>query len=327
MYSRNFQRILYEAMAILFFATVAGYATAQVKEYPEKQIEIIIGFSPGGPIDVSTRILAEELKKELKVPIILGYKPGSGGAVANLSVIHSKPDGYTLLSQFDSSFINLPAMEKTPTYDPINDLTPIAICAINPSFLTANSSSKLTSFDVMVNFAKENPGKLNCSTSGIATSGHLTLELFKNYGIRITHIPCKGAAPAVIELLGNHVDLAGTALPPIAPHIRSGQLRPLVVTTKLKQLPEVPTWAEVGFPEFMIFGSRLEFLAPANLPKPILTRLSAAFEKVMQLPSVVEAMEKASFIPTYMGPEESREMVIKQYKTIKELAKTAGFIK
>lgn len=326
---KNFKGLIFLVISLIIVCTVwlTGEAIAQEKGYPEKQIKIVIGFTPGGPIDMGTRIINEELPKELKVPIVIEYKPGASGTIANLFVIQAKPDGYTLLSQFDSSFINQPAMEKNPTYNPVNDLTPIALCSVIPSLLTANSSSKLTSFDAMIKFAKENPGKLNCSSSGIGVSSHFILEYLRNHGVDITHVPHKGAAPAVTSLLGNHVDLAGTALPPVAPHLKSGQLRALVVTSKLKEFPDVPTWAEVGFPECTMFGNWLGFLGPPNLPKPILNRLSAAFEKVIQLPSVVQSLEKAGFTPAYKGHEELNKLIIEQYKMIKEIAKTSGMVK
>ena len=326
---RNFKGVMFLIIVFTFVCApwLTGRATAQEKWNPEKQIKFMIGFTPGGPIDLGTRIIMEELTKELKVPIVIEYKPGANGMMANLAVMEAKPDGYTLLSQFDSSFINQPAMEKNPTYDPVNAFSPIAICSLSPSLLTANSSSKLTSFDAMIKFAKQNPGKLNCTTSGIGVSSHFVLEYLRNHGVDITHIPAKGAAPAVTELLGNHVDLAGTALPPVSPHLKSGQLRGLVVTSKLKEFPEIPTWAEVGFPECMMFGNWHGFLAPPNLPKPIQDRISLAFERVMQLPSIVQAMEKAGFTPVYKGPAELKRMTMEQYKIIKEIAQTAGLVK
>ncbi len=313
--------------ALVHTLSLAQMAIAQRKEYPEKQIEIIVSHTPGGPIDIGTRIIAEELKKELKVPIMIDYKTGAGGGIAISHVINAKPDGYTLLSTASAPLIGPPSMEKNPPYDPVKDLIPIANYVISPTVLTTNSSSKLTSFDVMVKFAKENPGKLNCGTPGVGTTGHFLLEYLKIHGVDITHIPYKGATPLLTSILGNHVDLAVTAYPPVLPHLKSGQLRLLAALHKLKQEPEIPTIAEKGFPETTAFGYWQGFFAPPNLPNPTLDRLSAAFEKVIQLPSVVQALEKAGFIPTYKGPEALRKQIVEEYSIIKEIAKAANLVK
>lgn len=332
MNSKNFKailRILFLGFVFTFTCMVwlAGRAISQEKGYPEKQITIVIGFAPGGPVDVLGRIMIEELTKELKVPIVIEYKPGAGSMIANVFVVQTKPDGYTLMHQADSSFICPPAMEKNPTYDPVNDFTPIAMTATFPSVLVANSSSKLTSFDAMIKFAKQNPGKLNCGTAGIGVSSHFVLEYLRIRGVDITHVPFKGVALAVTSLLGNHVDLAGVGLTAADPHLKSGQLRALVATSKLKEFRDIPTWAEVGFPECMLFGNWIVILAPPNLPNQIRDRLTMAFKKVIQLPSVVQSAEKAGLTSVYKGPEEVKKIIIEEYKIMKEVAKTADLVK
>lgn len=326
---RNYKWICFLIIAFAFVCThhLTRKAMAQGKGYPEKPIEIIIGFAPGGPIDVGTRIVTQELTKQLNVPITIAYKPGASGAISISSVINAKPDGYTLLSLAIPNVIGPPSMEKNPTFDPLKDLTCIAFYANSPTLMSTNTSSKLTSFDVMVKFAKENPGKLNCATSGVGTTGHFMLEYLKIQGVVITHIPTKGATPTVTELLGNHVDLGVTAYPPVAPHIKSGELRVLVSTHKIKQEPEAPTLAEKGFPEAAAFGYGQGFFGPPNLPKPILDRLSVAFEKTMQLPSVIQGLEKVGFTPVYRGPEAFKKQIADEYRIVKEIAKNAGMVK
>ena len=329
MCSRIDKRIFLLMMVSVLIAGLssAGNAFAQGKEYPEKQIEIIIGFTPGGPIDQSSRIIADGLSKELKVPITFSYKPGAGGGIGVETVIRAKPDGYTLHTTFNSSVINLPAMEKKPSFDPIKDLTHVARCAISQLVLTSNSSSKLTTFDAMIKFAKENPGKLNCVTSGIATAGHFLLEYFRKNGIDITHVPAKGAAPTLTNILGGHVDLALSAYPPVAPYVKSGELRLLAVTSKVPEEPKAPTLTELGFPEATALEIWLGVYGPPNLPKPVLDRLSAALRNTMQMPSVREALEKAGFTPTYDGPDALKRMITEDYKMMKEIALAADLVK
>ena len=326
---RNARRMVLLAVVSLFITDLlmAGSALAQGKEYPEKQIEIVIGFTPGGPIDLSSRIIAEGLSKELKVPITFSYKPGAGGGIGVATVIQAKPDGYTLHTTFNSSIINLPAMERKPSFDPIKDLTHIARCAISQLVLTSNSSSKLTSFDAMIAFAKQNPGKLNCVTSGVATAGHFLLEYFRKNGINITHVPVKGAAPTLTNILGGHVDLALSAYVPVAPHIKAGELRLLAVTSKISEQPRTPTLPELGFPEATALEIWLGVYGPPNLPKPLLDRISTALRNTMQMPSVREALEKAGFTPTYDGPDALKKMISEDYKVMKEIALAADLVK
>ena len=218
-------------------------------------------------------------------------------------------------------------MEKNPSFDPLKDLTPVASYAISPQVITTNSSSKLTSLDVMIKFAKENPGKLNCATSGLGTQSHFLIEYWRTRGIDITHIPTKGASPTVTAILGNHVDIAGSAYPPVAPHIKSGALRLLATTAKLKEEPEALLLTKAGFPEAAALGIWQGFFAPANLPKPILDRLSAAFEKAILLPSVAQTLEKVGFTPAYKGPEEFKKQVAEEYQFMKEIARNANMVK
>lgn len=329
MYCRNPRIIMWAIiiLAVIGMCCFPRFVLAQGKEYPEKPIEIVIGFTPGGPIDVGTRIISEGLTKELKVPITFSYKPGAGGGLGVDTVIRAKPDGYTLHTSFNSSIINLPAMEKKPSFDPVKDLTHIAIVAISQLVMTTNKSSKFTSFDAMVKFVKQNPGKLTSATSGLGTSGQFLLEYLKTQGIDITHVPMKGATPTITGILGNHVDLALSAYSPVAPHIKNGDLRLLGVTNRLKDYPDVRTFHELGFPQADSFEIWLGLWGPPNLPQSVLQRLSSALKNTMAMPSVINALDKAGLTATYQGPEELKKIVVEDYKVIREIAGVANLIK
>jgi tripartite-type tricarboxylate transporter receptor subunit TctC len=319
--------LLVISLMIVCTLWLAGKTVAQEVRYPEKQIEIIVGMAPGGVIDVGTRIVAEELGKELKVPVVVVNKPGAGTLTGNLFVLKAKPDGYTLLGNMNSSATSGAAMEKTPSYDPVNDFSPIGFFGILTSIMSVNRSSKFTSFDSLVKFARENPGKLNCATAGVGTTSHFTLEYLRSQGVSFTMVPTKGTSDAITELLGNHVDLTSTGIVGVVPHLKSGQLRALVATKQLKEFPEVPTFDKVGFPGMSSLENWLGLFASANLPKPVFNRLSVAYEKVAHSPSVAQLMEAQGLVPAYMGPEEAKKQLADQYRIIKEIATAAGLVK
>lgn len=304
-----------------------GKSEGQERPYPYKPIEVIENFPPGGPLDIGTRIIINELTKELGVPINIQYKPGAVGIIGTTYITTAKPDGYTLLSAMHGAFINAPAMEEKPPYDPIKDFTQIMSYVIAPNLLATHSSSPLTSFEAMVKLAKEKPGALNCATSGIGGGAHFVIETMKMRGVNLTHIPTKGAAPALTQILGRHVDLTILLYPPLLPHIKEGTLRILAVTDKMVQEPNFPTFAEKGFPEAGAFSGWQAFFAPPNLPKPILDRLTSAFRKVVQMPSVVTALEKAGFTVEYLGPEELKNRIAEGYSVAKKVVKMVGFQK
>jgi tripartite-type tricarboxylate transporter receptor subunit TctC len=298
-----------------------GKSEAQEKPYPNKPIQIIENFPAGGPLDIGTRIIVNELTKELGVAINVDYKAGAGGLIGTTYIMSAKPDGYTLLSAMHGAFINAPALEKEPPYDPVNDFTPIMSYVISPNLMATHSSSSLTSFEAMVKMAKEKPGSLNCATSGIGTGAHFVIEIMKMHGVNVTHIPTKGGAPAATQVLGKHVDLAILLYPILMPHIKSGELRILAVTDKMVQEPNFPSFADKGIPEAKAFSGWQGFFGPRNLPKPIVDKLNDALRKVLQMPSVASALEKAGFTVQYLGPEELRARIAEGYGIAKKMTK------
>ena len=297
-------------------------SSAQETKYPNKPIEVIVPFSAGGPTDIWTRIVADALTKELGVPISIQYKPGAGGMTGASFVAAQKPDGYAVLA-VSVSFISAPLLEAegSPPYDPIKDFTPIATCVVAPTVLVAHTGSGLSSLEAALKSAKENPGKLNCSTPGIGTTAHLVLDVFRMHGIDITAVPAKGGGPAATQLLGKHVDLATVMYNAAIPHVKSGEFKILASTDKIAQQPEVPTYTEKGFPEAAILGSWQGFIGPAHLPKPVQQRFAAATKKVMDDPSVQKALVAAGFTLYYMGPEELRQKIASDYKGLDRIVK------
>ena len=288
MKSKKHQILIVGVMVIILsFITLWDMANGQEKKYPSKPIDVIIHFAAGGPTDVWTRIVANDLSNELGASLSIQYKPGAGGMIGASYVAAQKPDGYTLLSGSFSSLVSAPFLEKeSAPYDVLKDFSPIAACVVAPNVLLSHTSSNLTSLEAVVRLAKEKPGQLTCASAGVGTTAHLIIEVFKMYGVNLTHVPAKGGGPAASTLLGKHVDLASIMYNAAVPRIRSGAFRILAATDKMAQEPGVPTLKEKGFPECEGLGSFQGFLGPSNLPKPIQDQLATSIRKVSQIPSV-----------------------------------------
>lgn len=326
MLPKKFKLILVISLVIIlnFFVLYNWKAGAQEVRYPVKPIEVVVPFNPGGPTDIWVRIVANELQKELGTTLSIQYKPGAGSMTGAYFVSTQKPDGYTLLAG-SVSIISAPFLEKeTAPYDVLKDFTPIATCIVAPNIIASHISSDLTSFDKVIKVAKENPGKLNCSTPGVGTTAHLILNVLKMNGIDITPIPTKGGGPAITSLLGKHVDLAVAMYNAAVPHVKSGTIRFLVSTDRIAQYPEISTLREKGFPECDALGSWQGFFGPANLPKAIQEKLNISIKKVIDNPSVKKALENAGYTIFYLGPDELKNKMEGDYKTIEKIAKAAG---
>jgi len=319
--------ILVLGMIVTFLSCVTlwgGKADGQEKRYPNKPIEVIVNFSPGGTNDIGTRILANDLSKELGVPISIQYKAGAGGVIGASYVSTSKPDGYTFVSTASGPIIAAPFLEKEPPYNSLKDFTPIASYVVNPNTLSSNSSSKLTSFDTVIKLAKEKPGALTCVTSGVGTTSHFMIEVLKTYGVDITHVPAKGGGASLPNILGGHVDLAILLYAQILPQVKSGALKILATTNKIIQEPGIPTFTEKGYPEIESLGVWQGFLGPPNLPKPIVDQLANSIRKVVQIPSVIKALEEAGFYVEFKGPEEYKKKIAEDCMVIEKIVKAAG---
>jgi tripartite-type tricarboxylate transporter receptor subunit TctC len=327
MESKKFKIVVIGAIVTLLSCITlwSGKADGQERKYPNKPIEMIVNYPPGGPTDIPTRMVVNDLSKELGVPISVEYKPGAGGMIGASYVATSKPDGYILLSTSISSIISAPFLEKeSAAYDPLKDFTPIASFVVIANVLATHGSSNLTSFDAVIKFAKENPEKLTCSTPGLGTTAHLVLEVFKMYGVNIIAVPAKGGGPAATNLLGKHVDLGVFLYSAAVPHLKSGGLRLLASTDKITQQQEVPTLKEKGFPGCEGLGSLMGLLAPPNLPKPIQDQIASATRKVVQTPSIKKALEDAGYTIEYLGPDQLTKKFDEDYKSIDKIAKAAG---
>ncbi len=312
--------------SVMFLFAAAFFGTAQAQEsYPSRPIKIIIPLGPGSGNDVVTRILSESLEKELNTRIEVEYKAGGGGGVIGADfVAKSKPDGYTLGTLNSSIFTNSPVFNPVP-FDPINDFTSIARLGAGAIVLVVNSASPWKTFEEFLDYAKKNPGKATCGTTGTATVGNLNLELLKvAAGVQITHVPYKaGSGPNIAALLGGHIDCANQLWPVLLSHVRGGKLRPLAASTRLREFPQAPTFAQKGFPSVNLevwFG----FFGPANLPANVMAKLVPAFEKALKNSVNVEKLEKIGWSVDYEGPAPTAARIKSELAAVRDLVKKAG---
>jgi len=266
---------------------VAGGAAAQ-GAFPSKPINIIVPFSAGGTTDILARIVGQYLGEELGQPVIIDNRPGAGGNIGGMAAARSAADGYTLfMGTVGTHAINQSLYSKMP-FDPIKDFAPLSRVATVPNLLVANPAQPFKNVKELIAYAKANPGKVNFGSSGSGSSEHLSGELFKSMTkVDMVHVPYKGSAPAMTDLLGNQISVMFDNMPSAIQHVRSGKLRPIAVTTAKRspELPNVPTIAEAGVPGYEA-TSWFGMLAPAATPAPIVAKLNAALVKVLAQPDI-----------------------------------------
>ncbi|MDH0047971.1 MULTISPECIES: tripartite tricarboxylate transporter substrate binding protein [Comamonas] len=271
---------------------VAGGAAAQ-GAFPSKPINIIVPFSAGGTTDILARIVGQYLGEELGQPVIIDNRPGAGGNIGGMAASRSPADGYTLfMGTVGTHAINQSLYSKMP-FDPIKDFAPLSRVATVPNLLVANPAQPFKNVKELIAYAKANPGKVNFGSSGSGSSVHLSGELFKSMTkVDMVHVPYKGSAPAMTDLLGNQISVMFDNMPSAIQHVRSGKLRPIAVTTakRSRELPDVPTIAEAGVPGYEA-TSWFGLWAPVKTPADVQQKLHAALVKVLKNPAVIKKIE------------------------------------
>jgi len=259
--------------------------------YPNKPVRLVVPFPAGGTTDILARAAAQKLSETWGQQVIVDNRPGAGGNIGSELVAKAAPDGYTLLMGTVGTHAINPSLYAKMPYDHVKDFAPVILVAGVPNVLVVNPDLPIKTVPELIAYAKANPGKLNFASSGSGTSIHLSGELFKVMaGVQITHVPYKGSAPALTDLIGGQVQLMFDNLPSSLPQIKGGKLRAVAVTstTRAAALPEVPTVAESGLPGFEA-SSWFGILAPAGTPKDIIAKIDADVQKWLATP---EAKEK-----------------------------------
>ncbi|KAA2212183.1 tripartite tricarboxylate transporter substrate binding protein [Pseudoroseomonas oryzae] len=266
--------------------------------YPARSVTLVEGFVPGGGSDIVARLLASRLRDDFGQPVVVENKPGASGTIAAQGVIRAAADGYTMMIASPSTLVVVPKATANPPYDSLRDMTPILQVASVPQVVVVPAKSPFRTLGELITYARANPGKLNYASSGIGAAQHLAAELLSRAaGVKMTHVPYRGSGQAMTDLIAGQVDLNVDTLPSNLPHIKSGAMRALAVTTpeRVEWLPDVPTVAESGFPGF---ERTLWYMivAPAGLPAPIVERWVSALNKALAHPETRQRLREAGFM-------------------------------
>ena len=271
--------------------------------FPNRVIKIIVPVAPGGGADAVARMVAEKMSQSLGTPIIVDNKAGGSGSIAAMEVARAAPDGYTLMQCFVATHSTNPAVLKLK-YDPITDFTPVGLMAQTSNVLVVGEKSKASTLPEFLALARVKPGSLSFASAGTGSATHLIMEYLENQArVDLVHVPYKGAAPAMQDLLGGQVDAMFPSLTTALPHIKSGKLRALAVASAKRDplLPDVPTVAEQGFAAF----SAIQWwglCAPAKTPEPVVARLSKALNEALGLPDIKARLHEMAAEPTPVTP-------------------------
>jgi tripartite-type tricarboxylate transporter receptor subunit TctC len=287
-------------------ALAASATLVRADAYPTRPVTMVVPFPPGGSTSVVARIVADKIGATLGQKIVVENRGGAGGTVGTRAVARAEPDGYTILLGYTGTLAIGPSLYANPGYDPRRDFTPIGMIGMAPMLLLVHPSLPATSVADLVAMARREPGKLNYASAGVGTVGHVAGELFAHTAsIKLTHVPYKGTGPAVNDLLGGHVPISFSPLPPVLGNVQAGALRPLAVTSLQRSslLPEVPTIAESGWPGFEAV-LRYGLVAPAGTPRPIVDRLNAELRAALAAPDLKERFAIEGAEPISSTPEE-----------------------
>jgi tripartite-type tricarboxylate transporter receptor subunit TctC len=286
----------------------AGFevAAAQAQAYPTRPVKIIVPTPPGGPVDVIARITANYLQTALGQGFVVENRPGAGNTIGSKDAAEATPDGYTLLYSSASGLVIAPLLHANAGYDPITSYDPIALVGESSNILVVNPSVPAKTVQELVAYAKANPGKVNFSSGGIGVLPHLIGEMFKaQAGVDIVHVPYKGGAPSITDLVAGNVQMTFEGTSVLLPLIQAGRLRALAVTTpkRIPQLPNVPTMVESGFPNF-VSTSWTGLLAPAHTSPTIIAKLNAAVNEGLKTPELKSALARLSNEPLGGPPQD-----------------------
>jgi tripartite-type tricarboxylate transporter receptor subunit TctC len=304
-------------------STAASIGSVSAADYPTRPVKWVVGYPPGGATDIIARLIGQRLSEKLGQQFVIENKPGAGNNIATESVINAEPDGYTVLLVNPANYINA-TLYANLKFNLVRDIAPVASFNRVPNVMTVNKDVAAKNVAEFIAYAKANPGKVNMASSGNGTSVHLSGEMFMAMtGVKMQHVPYRGAAPAITDMLGGQVQVIFDNMPSIIQHIRSGSLRALAVTTAepSAQLPDVPTVAATvpGYEASALFGMG----APKNTPKEIITKLNTEINAILAEPEMKKRLVELGGEPLIQTPEKFGADIVAETEKWKKVIEEA----
>ena len=316
---------MHAVLKLLAFALASTTLVAIAQTYPFKPVRIVVPFPAGGGVDLTARTVGQKLSDYLGQQMVIDNRAGAAGTIGAENVAKSPPDGYSLLVAGPGSVAVAPLLFPKLGYNPLKDLAPITMLVTMPYIIVMHPSIPAKNAKELIALAKANPGKLNMASGGAGTGQHLAGELFNVMaGIKMVHIPYKGTAPAIADIMGGHADLTFSD-PSVLPQLQSGRLKAIGVsgTKRYPPLPDVPTVAESGLPGFDALNW-YPMMAPTGTPRDIIMRLNSDAIKALAAPDVKEKLMAQGLIPTPMTPEQLGQFIREDYERWAKVIKAAN---
>jgi tripartite-type tricarboxylate transporter receptor subunit TctC len=299
--------------------------TLPAQGYPAKTIRVVVPYAPGGATDLTGRLVGQKMQEAMKQNVIVDNRPGAGGIIGADIVAKAAPDGYTLLLAAPAEIVILPHLQKMP-YNVERELAPVSLGAVTPLILVVHPSLPAKTVKELIAFAKAHPGQLSYASAGTGGVQHLAGELFKiTMKIDLVHVPYKGAGPVMPDLIGGHVPMFFSGMPPAMPHVRAGKLRALAVTTTKRSpaAPEVPTMEEAGVPGFDI-SNWFAYFVPAGTPADVITRLNTEINRGLRLQDVRDKLASVGAEAVGTSRDELAKFVRSESEKFSNLIKKSG---
>jgi tripartite-type tricarboxylate transporter receptor subunit TctC len=318
-------KLLSKSFALAFAASVVSLS-AMAQNWPEKNVNVIVPWPPGGPSDIAARPWAKQLTETLDKTFIIDNRAGGGGNIGTAAVVRSQPDGYTLLITSSAPIVINPSVYKGMSFDPLKDLAPISNLLRAPLVLVANPNVPAKNLKELIAYIQSKKGSFSFGSSGNGTPQHLTGELFNSVQkLEMGHVPYKGSAPAISDLLGGHIPIMFDSTIAIMPHIKSGKVRPIAITSSKRSplLPDVPTFAELGIPQIESYAWYGLF-APAKTPKAVIDKINAETIKFMKSPEFAKVRAETGSDLLADTPENFTKFVHAESAKWSKVAKESG---
>lgn len=327
MKKKNILSIFLISGLFLAFTMAGDLASSAEKGFPNREIEIVVSYAPGGLLDLAFRAISDELSKNFAVPVIIVNKPGGAGMIGTEYVLRSKPDGYTLLAGQNSIFVLMPATQRNLPYKP-SDFIPIVRYANSPNLMLVQKGAPWKTLEELIDYAKKNPGKLTCGSGGVGTITQFMLEMIKlDAGLEIQHVPFKGGGPGNVAILGGHIDILNSSFPVVKGLLKSGDLRGLAITSanRISDFPEIPTFSEKGYPNSAL-GLWVGLFAPKDVDKSVLEKIATVVEKTVKTPRVIKKLEEIGYQFDFAAGEKLAQDIEREFKIIVDVIKKAKLI-